>query len=147
MPTVEELQKQLDTANGELAGYKTRADAAEKKLTEVSALDIDALVTDRLALVQDAQVVLGAEVKLDGQSEATVIKTVCEKAFPEIKLDGMSEDFLRGLFTAGVKAARAGQTEVARTNVRIDAGDLTADKVAQARERNEQRQKDAWKGN
>ena len=146
MPTVEELQKQLDTANGELAGYKTRADAAEKKLAETPAINIDALVTDRLALVQDAKVVLGDEVKFDGVAELDVIKQVCAKAFPEVKLDGKSEDYLRGLFVAGVKTHRDGQAAVASTNVRVDQSDL-ADKVSQARERNEQRQRDAWKGN
>jgi len=138
-----EALKEIDRLNGLLTGEKTRADSLDTKLKEI---DIDILVADRLALVQDAQVVLGTEVKLDGKDADTVMREACQKAFPEIKLDEKSSaDYVRGLFEAGVRQAKQGQAHVRKGNVHADAASVE-DKVAAARARNEKRSSDLWKG-
>jgi hypothetical protein len=136
-----EALKEIDRLKGELAGATQRADAADKSL---KAIDVDALVNDRLSLVQDARTVLGADEKLDGKDDLTIMRSACAKAFPELRLDSASEEYLRGLFTAAVKQAQTSAANVARANVRVDAGDLE-DKVAKARERNDARSRDAWR--
>jgi hypothetical protein len=140
---LESALKEIETLKGQLAGATARADAADKKL---GAVDVDALVAERLSLVSDATKVVGAEVKFDGKSDAEVMSTTVAKAFPEIKLDGCSQDFVRGLFKAAVTGATVSADAVAKANVRVDSAGLK-DAVADARGRNEKRSKDAWKGN
>ena len=139
-----EALKEIDRLNGALTGEKTRADALDAKF---KAIDVDALVNDRLALVQDARSILGSEVKLDGKDDKAIMREACQSAFPEVKLDEKaSEDYLRGLFQAGVVQAKASGAAVARGHVQPRA-DAIDDKVKGARERMEARSKDAWKGN
>ncbi len=142
--TLEEALKEIDKLRGEMAGASARADAADGKL---KAIDVDALVADRLALVQDALLVLPAGTKMDGMSEIEVLSKVCAAAYPDLKLDGKSEDYLRGLFNAAVAGAKTSQAAVAKTNVRVDAASMVEDKIAIARKRNEERSRNAWKGN
>lgn len=129
----QELVAENERLKGELEGVKTRLDAATK-------VDIDALVTDRVALREDARTILGNELPAGDPVKAAVAK-----AYPKMNLDGKSDEYIHGLFTAAVVQAKAGQAAVAKTNVRIDAN-LAEDKVAAARKRNEERSKNAWKG-
>lgn len=139
--TLEEALAAIETLKGERDGFKTRADEANAKLAKI---DVEALVADRLALVQDAQSVLGTEVKLDGKTRAEVQKLVAQKAFPDLKLDGKSDEYVAGLFAGAVR--QDAQAKVAEGNTRVD-GTSVEDAVAAARKRNEERSKNAWKGN
>jgi hypothetical protein len=133
--------KEIDRLKGELAGASTRADAAEKRVKEIN---VDVLVADRLALFEDARSVLG-DVKLDGKTDKEIMAETCATAFPDLKLDNASEDYLRGLFNAAATQAKLATENVKKGNVTVHADSLE-DKVTKARERNDQRSKDAWKG-
>lgn len=137
-----EALAEIDRLNGVLAGEKARADALD---TQVKAIDVDELVKDRLALYEDARTVLGDETKFDGRKDLDVKVETCTKAFPDLKLDGKPEQYIDGLFEAAVSQARQSAANVAKGNTRVDSTSI-ADQVADARKRNEERSKDAWKG-
>jgi len=128
------LQAENDRLKGELAGAQARLDALEK-------LDIDALVADRVALREDASIILGKDLP-----EGDLVRAACAKAYPSLKLDDKSDDYLRGLFVAAVDQAKKSQAAVAKTNVRVDAAVSAEDKVAAARKRNADRAANAWQG-
>lgn len=138
--------KEIEKLQGQLAAATARADAADAAAKQATELDIDALVQDRLNLVQDAQVVLGTDYDASGKKRSEVLGETVAKAYPNLKLDGKSEEYLEGLFLGAVDAARKGQTNVARTNVRVDATEVTQDAINDARKRNEERSRNAWKG-
>jgi hypothetical protein len=105
---VQDLTKARDQAQG-------RADAAEAKVqtlnTELAeAKDpkrLDARVQARAELVQKAAAILGQDVKLDGLTDAEIRSKVLQKARPEVKLDGRSEDYIQGLFSGLTTEAAA----------------------------------------
>lgn len=100
-----------DSLAGELAGVRKTLEETQGKLAAAeSPTALDARVTARTALVASAAKVLGAEVKLDGKTDKEIRALVVAKRHPEVKLDGMSEDFLAGLFMAAVAAPAAGPT-------------------------------------
>jgi hypothetical protein len=96
-----------------------RADAAEAKVAELSTkLDaatkpeaIAAAVAARTAFETGARKVLGEAVKLDGKSDDEMRREVIGKAFPTIKLDGKSPEYVVGLFEAALAAPAAGTVE------------------------------------
>ena len=113
--------KEIERLNGELAGAKSRADGFEAQIAAQPVVNIDALVADRLALCEDARTVIGPEAKFDGKTDAQLMQEACSKAYPDLKLDSKSEDFVRGLFQAAVAQSAASLAAVAKTNVRVDA--------------------------
>lgn len=143
MAQYKELEASLAAKDGELAGAKARIDALETELKAAKALDVDALVNDRLALFADAKSILG-DVKLDGKKDTEIMSEACAKAFPGLKLDSANEDYLRGLFSAAVVQSKSSAVKVAKANVRVDSGSVQ-DKISAARKRNEERSRNAWK--
>lgn len=146
--TLEEALKEIERLKGENAGLQSRADAADKALATAKQLDIDALVQDRVNLVQDAQVVLGADAQLTGKSRAAVVREVATKVHPDLVRADSTEAFLEGLFAAAVKSSRkdAAEKNVAAGQLTVDGGSVE-DQIAAARKRNEERSRNAWKGN
>lgn len=107
----EETQGRLDQANKDL-------EEAKKKLDEATSPErIDAAVAARVALVEGARRVLGEDAELDGLPDRKVMEQALAKVDSELKLDGRSDDYVRGMFEQAVKAA----PEVSR---RSDAGRL-----------------------
>lgn len=114
-----------DLAKRERDEAKGRADAAEAKLAKLPEL-VAAGVTERVTLEADARKVLGAEAKLDGKSPEDIRKdvraameTAIKAADPTAKLDGVSEDYVRGLY-AGLRVD-AQRADDSLAGVRIDA--------------------------
>lgn len=65
----------------------------------------DSIATKRLALWDDARRVLGADAKLDGKTPAQIKRDVVLKALPTVKLDGLTDATIDGMFRASVAGA------------------------------------------
>jgi len=72
-----------------------RAEAAEKNLQ--AALRYDATDTEVLA---KAASILGADYKAEGKTSGEVMRDCVAKAYPELSMEGKSEDYVSGLFDA-----------------------------------------------
>lgn len=122
---VKEISARADKAEAERDDFKAKLDA------EASPEAVKARVDARVALLRDAAKVLGTEEKLDGLEDAELRAKVLEKARPDFKLDGKSEDYVAALFDAAVKDAteradggRAELKKAIETAERKDAGEV-----------------------
>lgn len=137
----EKAEASLVEATARADKAEARADDAEAKLAKVEGPDaLQARVQARLGLERDAAKVLGSEVKLDSLSDAEIRAKALEKARPEFKLDGKSDEYVTALFDAAVqdaeKAADGGRKELQKA---LDAGakrDDSADVDPHAKRRN-----------
>lgn len=83
-----------------------RADAAEAKLTAAQTFvkekltpeRMDAAVAKRTAIVEKARAIMGKEWKADGKTNAAIRAEVVAKAYPGIRLDSKSADYVGGLW-------------------------------------------------
>ncbi len=66
----------------------------------------DSIASKRLALLEGVRAVLGSEVKTDGRSATELHRDVVAKAFPSVKLDGLSADVVAGMARAAMENAR-----------------------------------------
>lgn len=104
-----ELAKQ----SAELTKQTARADAAEadkaKIATQVAELSnparLDAAVTARATLLEQARGILGAECKLDGKSEGEIKAEIVAKVYPTLKLDASDAVRTATLFEAAILSA------------------------------------------
>ena len=164
---IEEMATKADMDGAELAAVKAAlmdalqkvaaleakqaaASAATPTVTEEMVPDAvaDALVTKRLALRERAARVLGAEAKFDGKSAKELHREVVAARMPSLKLDGMSDETVAGMFLALTETAHndglanahraaAGHTD-GETDTREDADDGTPAGLAR-------RTENAWK--
>lgn len=82
----------LDALQGELDGTKT-------KLTEATdPKRLDAAITERVALLDKARPVLGADFKFDGMSARAIKEAVIAKLDAAAKFDGKSDEYVQGRF-------------------------------------------------
>lgn len=91
--------KALATATAERDVLQGKLDAAQSPAV------VAAAVAARVALEQLARKVLGADAKLDGQTDEQVRAAALAKAAPELKLDGKDVHYVKAAFelvTAGV---------------------------------------------
>jgi uncharacterized protein len=96
---VKSAQARVDAAEGALAAEK--AEHAKTKDSLAKASDqarIDGLVNARVELLVAATKVLGGDAKFDGKSDREIMAEVVAVAYPETKLDGKSDDYVRALF-------------------------------------------------
>lgn len=87
----------------------TAEEAAEPKpVTEDMVPDAvaDSIATKREALRADARAVLGADAKLDGLPRRKIHEAVVSKVLPSVKLDGLTDAHVEGMFTAAVTGAK-----------------------------------------
>ena len=128
----EKLQGRADAAEQLLATETSRADAAEAKLTELTAnleavtaradaaeakiANIPALVAARVTLESGVRTVLGPEFKLDGLSDRELHLASIRKSRPDFKDEGRSDAYIEGVFDSVV--TQTGQVQAARTNLK-----------------------------
>lgn len=88
-----------------------RADAAELKVKELEGKlgeltdpkRLDSMIHERFTLIDSARKILGKDVRLDGINDHDIRVQVVNKAFPSIKLDGKSPEYIQGLYTAATE--------------------------------------------
>lgn len=94
---------------------QARADAAEADKTKLAAqvaelsdpARLDAAVTARAALVEQARKVLGAEAKFDGKSDIEIKAMVAAKVYPSLRLDAKDAVRVETLFEAAMLSVAA----------------------------------------
>jgi hypothetical protein len=139
-------------AKAELEKLQARADAdaAELKKIKADIADMPKKIAEqakaRADLLAGAARVLGADVKLDGKSDAEIRLEVAKVANATLTLDGKSEAYIEALFDRAVTERADGADELAalRANVhesRSDAGDPEE----KARLDMEERNRNLWK--
>lgn len=118
----EETKGRLDAAN------KEAKEAKDKLAAETKPERLDALVSERFQLRADAETVLGKEAKLDGLSDRDVMVKAVAHAMPETKLDGLSDDRLRGMFhgVVGTAKRKAAEDPDGLGKLRADAEDTAS---------------------
>lgn len=89
---VAQLEAKLAAANA----------ATPAPVTEASVPDevADAIASKRIVLRERARRVLGAEAKLDGKSTKELHREVVARAMPTVKLDGLTDATVEGMFLA-----------------------------------------------
>lgn len=111
---------------------------------------LDSLVAARVTLVGHARSHLGPEYKADGKSDVEVQREVLARLNPDLRLDGMSSDFIGGAFNAAITSA----TKATAATVAIQTAtptpetvraDASGDTILSAYERNAERSRNAWK--
>jgi hypothetical protein len=70
----------------------------------------DSIAAKRGALLEGARAVLGKDAKLDGKSAAEIHRAVIAARHPDVKLDGLSADFVAGRALGIIDAARTDST-------------------------------------
>lgn len=154
-----ETVKALETAKKDIETQKARADVAEaakatadKARTDAEApARIEALVTERVALIGTATKIVGADFKADGKSPVQIKREVLAKSAPGLKLDGKSDDYVSAAFeTVTATLAERSPAEQARVAASTETETTKTDKVEEldedaARERMKQLNRDAWK--
>jgi len=90
-----ELKTKLSTVEAERDAAKAEA---AKRTDAADLAKVKAEVRARVQLEEQAGKVLGAEVKLDGQTDDQVRRAVCAKLMPDLKLDGKDEAYVRARF-------------------------------------------------
>ncbi len=121
VPATNVNQARLDQLEGELRAQA--ATIAQLKAALVQAKDpkrVDAMVQERAALLSVALPILGSEYRVDGKTLEDVRKDVVAKALPEEHLDGVSADYIKGLFKGVVSAAEKAPAP-GLSSVRVDA--------------------------
>lgn len=95
---VADLKRQLETLKGESTANKMAADQARAD-AKAAVAGLDGKVAARVALIDQAKKVL-PELRADGKSDQEIKVEVIKKLQPSARLDGLSEDFVNGLYTA-----------------------------------------------
>lgn len=98
----------VTAAKAEASGHKARLDALQGELdgTKVKLTEatdprrFDTAVTDRIALLERARLVLGTETKLDGKSARDIKELVVKKLDPSVDFAGKSDEYVQGRFDA-----------------------------------------------
>ena len=139
----------------ELTKACARADAAEARIaaleTELAeAKDVkrfDAAVEARVSLIGVVVGVLGSKYSAAGKTDRQIKQDAILVINPKVRLDGRSDDYIDAMFDATM-AFRPAVVDPSLGKVRADAVAAVAppkDVVSEARERNAQASRDAWK--
>jgi hypothetical protein len=107
--------KRADEAAALAVSEKARADKAEGAMVELTkqiatANDpkrIDTLITTRIALIDSARTVLGAEYKADGKTDRQIREDVVRKTDEKADFTGKSDEYVSGRFDTAIKASPA----------------------------------------
>lgn len=132
------LKSQLEEAKGMATAATSEADAAKKE-AEAAKAEVGAM--QEMAAKQDAadkaKGILPAETKLDGLSSKEIKLKVIGHKYPDIKLDGLSDDALNGMWTVAIRtdstAPLRQAAQIATTETRLDAAEEARKKMSDRR--------------
>jgi len=114
-----QLLKERDEAKKAAKEVQDRLDALEAHVKKMATPEaFDRAVAQRLAIVEKARKVLGAEFKADGLTNNAIMRAAVDKAYPDERLDDkIDRNYVAGLFR-GIRT-----DEADRAQVRNDAAD------------------------
>lgn len=145
----QDSDSRFDALKGENAFLKSENERLKGELaTANDPKRLDAAVQARVALVAKATTAVPA-IKCDGKSDADVMREVVTALTPDVKLDGATTDYVRGMFEAATRAdtkTKQGTVQLS-TPTPENAKDESArqDSVSAAQERMADRNKNAWR--
>lgn len=144
---IEALEKVVADMAKELAALKAE-ESAEVSEADVPEAVADSIVSKRLARLDSAREgarLIAPAVKLDGLMKPRAIQSAAIAiALPSVKLDGLSDDGVNGVFTGLVEGARAKAAKRADGNARVAAVmGVTADQAADVAREDGQNIRDA----
>jgi uncharacterized protein len=109
---IDEYKKQLDSMSGKkdaaeanLAKVQAELEQAKKDASDMNR--ISELVKARAELISKCQPLVSSETKLDTLSDSEIKRAVVASAYPEMKLDGASDDRIDGLFEGALLASKS----------------------------------------
>ena len=102
--TSSENTTNTDALLGRVDSLTEERNALQARLDAMPAL-IEAAATARASLLSHVSLHMGKDWKADGKSEAQIVKDALAVLRPEMKLDGKSDDYIRGAFEQAVVIA------------------------------------------
>ena len=102
--TSSENTTNTDALLGRVDSLTEERNALQARLDAMTAL-IEAAATARASLLSQVSLHMGKDWKADGKSEAQIVKDALAVLRPEMKLDGKSDDYIRGAFEQAVVIA------------------------------------------
>lgn len=124
MTALKETMAMLEQVKGENKALEAEAGEAKKEVEEVKgalevakadAADINARVQARIELLQSAARLVPASTKLDGLSDREIKAAAISAKYPDIKLDGMSDEALQGMWMVAARTDSTGTLREAAT--------------------------------
>ncbi len=148
---VKKLEGEAAAAKAEAAKQAGRADQLDEKLKAAQKAHADAtapaalskLVTDRVALVDQARAVLGADVKLDALDALSIKKLVVQKVSPSAVLDGKEPAYIEARYDQAVEGAGNAALGDLRRDASAAQGDGKA--VVDSYAKHAEESRNAWK--
>jgi hypothetical protein len=138
------LQAQAKTDAAEVAKYVAENVALKAQVAELqaaaSAEKLDALVTARLAVLDAARTILGADAVFTGKTDREIMELAISKASPDFKCDGRTVDFVAGVFNA-----LTSKPHVSLSEARTDAVGAATSEEPDPRDAMIAKNKNAWK--
>jgi hypothetical protein len=133
---IDSLVERLDSLEVELESRQDAADPAT----------LNQLVAERLELLERAETVAGAKLRLDGlTTNRDIMVAALEKAGVETsRLDGQSDEYVAGQFEAWCDRPRIDSSDILAEALRGNRADSNADPIEAARERMTAEQSKAW---
>ncbi len=98
-------EKRADAERARADKAEGRADTAEKALAARKDVDVPALVKARVALVTQAQPVLGADVRLDEMTDDQIRRAVIKRVDGDEIAAERSPEYVEGAYNAAIKHA------------------------------------------
>lgn len=145
--STEVLLGRIESLNAKNAELQARADSEAQR--------IEAAATARADLLARVVPHMAKEWKADGKSEVQIIRESLTTLRPEIKLDGRSDDYVRGAFEEAVRGVETSRSRTAsmqvpfiapvRLDKAMDGMDPDMDELEMKNKAAKQKSKDAWK--
>lgn len=109
--------RERDALSGRLDALTAELEASKAKLAEATdAKRLDAAVAARVALVDDARKVLGADYRADGKTDREVMVDAIVASDKAVKLDGKSDDYVLARFEVAVASRSDAAPGLAEAN-------------------------------
>ena len=148
----QQVIKEQEQLQGRFDAQAVELKTSKEKVTELEAPErFDSAVNDRIALVSSARKVLGDDADLE-ETKRGVQEQVLRHDSKDLDLTGKSDDYVEARFDAfmeGLPAQRSKDSKDKTRKVAVQAatgeGDVDRSDAQSARERMQQRSRDAWK--
>lgn len=144
---VESLLGEKAVSDEEAKKVAAELEAAKDSMTEEK---VDALINSRIAFKEKAKLIVDNKVKFDGKSEKEIMLECLKSRMPSLKLDGKSDDFIKGAFDSlVVQAPQQKNNEAHKFNVdgKNDEQEFNLDSLESFQKEQHKKLKNLWQTN
>jgi hypothetical protein len=107
LEAIEQEKKRGDRAEAERDAARNELEGVRRDSVTHAVRFDQTMVARRAALEFSARKILGADAMLSTMSDLEVMRTAIARAEPSARLDGKSDEFVRGQFDAAVERVRS----------------------------------------